>query len=144
MLLLIIHAAATWVMVGLILFVQIVHYPLFSRVGESGFARYEHSHVRRTSIVVMPFMLLELTTLAMLILHRPAVSGGAWLGVSALLLAVVWLSTFVLQVPCHRRLEAGFDAKAAHRLVTTNWIRTVAWVARGVIVAAVLAIQQAT
>ncbi|MCK6525129.1 hypothetical protein L6R49_27300, partial [Myxococcota bacterium] len=32
-LLLLIHAAATWFMVGLIWFVQIVHYPLFSAVG---------------------------------------------------------------------------------------------------------------
>lgn len=138
MLLLIVHAAATWVMVGVILFVQVVHYPLFFGVGGTGFARYEQSHVRRTSIVVMPFMLLELTTLVMLLLYRPAAPGGAWLGFSALLLAVVWISTFVLQVPCHRRLEAGFDVAAVRRLVATNWLRTVAWVARGVVVAIAL------
>ena len=34
---LIIHAAATWFMVGLIWFVQIVHYPMFANVGRDSF-----------------------------------------------------------------------------------------------------------
>ena len=35
-LLLLLHAAATLFMTGLIWFVQVVHYPLFARVGEDG------------------------------------------------------------------------------------------------------------
>lgn len=31
--LLLVHAAATWAMVGLVWFVQVVHYPLFAQVG---------------------------------------------------------------------------------------------------------------
>ena len=45
---------------------------------------------------------------------------------------IIWLSTMVLQVPCHRRLETGFDAAVARRLVRTNWVRTFAWTALGV------------
>jgi hypothetical protein len=39
----------------------------------------------------------------------------------------------------HRRLERGFDADAHRRLVLGNWVRTVAWTARGVILLLILA-----
>jgi hypothetical protein len=55
----------------------------------------------------------------------------AWLLLTGLaLLAVVWASTWLVQVPCHTRLAGGFDAAAHGRLVATNWIRTVGWSAR--------------
>jgi hypothetical protein len=34
-------------------------------------------------------------------------------------------------VPQHAVLARGFDADAHASLVTTNWVRTVAWSARG-------------
>jgi hypothetical protein len=46
-------------MLGLIWFVQIVHYPLFSSVGEREFAGYEIQHSRLTAFVVGPPMLIE-------------------------------------------------------------------------------------
>ena len=52
----------------------------------------------------------------------------AWAGL--LLLAAIWLSTALLQVPAHRGLSAGFDARTARHLVATNWLRTLAWSAR--------------
>jgi len=53
------HAAATLVMVGVIWFVQVVHYPLMARVSASQFAAYEHEHQNRTTFVVAPTMLIE-------------------------------------------------------------------------------------
>jgi hypothetical protein len=47
------------------------------------------------------------------------------------LLAVIWLSTVFLQVPCHNRLVSGFDQATYERLVNSNWIRTIAWSLRG-------------
>jgi len=128
--LVLVHAAATWGLVGLIWFIQVVHYPLFARVGGDGFARYEQQHARRTAHVVVPLMLTELACAALLLLRAP---GDAAVVAGAALLAVVWLSTFLLQVPRHRELAGGFDARAHRRLVTTNWIRTSAWSVRGVI-----------
>ena len=46
-------------MVGIIWLVQIVHYPLFSRVGAAGFAIYSGAHSRLTGLVVGPPMLVE-------------------------------------------------------------------------------------
>jgi hypothetical protein len=41
-----VHLAATAAMVGLIWFVQVVHYPLFASVGADEFVAYENAHTR--------------------------------------------------------------------------------------------------
>jgi hypothetical protein len=55
------------------------------------------------------------------------------------LVAVIWLSTALLQVPAHGRLSAGFDAETGGFLVATNWIRTIAWSLRSAVVVWMLA-----
>ncbi|MEZ5098958.1 MAG: hypothetical protein R3C15_03975 [Thermoleophilia bacterium] len=137
--LLLAHAAATLGMTGVIWFVQVVHYPLFARVGEAGFAAYEEAHRRLTTLVVAPTMLVEAGTGVALLAARPdGVSAGpAWAGL--VLLVVAWLSTVLVQVPCHDRLQRGFDPGVARRLVRTNWLRTAAWTARSGLVLALLA-----
>jgi hypothetical protein len=54
------------------------------------------------------------------------------------LLAGIWASTFLLQVPCHLRLSAGWDAATHRFLVDSNWIRTIAWTLRLVLAVAML------
>lgn len=117
------HAAATLFMTGLIWFVQLVHYPLMARVDRLQFAVFEQSHQTRTTVIVAPMMLLEMVTALWLLAAAPdlfTIGGAA-------LLAIIWASTALLQVPAHRRLESGFDAHAHGRLVRTNWLRTLAW-----------------
>ena len=60
------HVAATLVMVGVIWFVQIVHYPLFSQVSEAAFNLYEAQHTRLTTYVVAPAMLKPASPLSRL------------------------------------------------------------------------------
>lgn len=128
-----VHAGATLFMAGLIWFVQVVHYPLFARVGPDAFQRYERGHQALTTRVVGPAMLVELVT-ALWLLFLPELAGvRALASIGLALLVVNWLSTAILQVPCHRRLEGGFDERAAARLTATNWLRTLCWSARGVI-----------
>jgi hypothetical protein len=55
------------------------------------------------------------------------------------LLASVWLVTLFVQVPAHRRLGHGFEAEVHRRLVTSNWLRTAAWTARGALALAMTA-----
>lgn len=132
---LILHAAATWYMVGLIWMVQVVHYPLFAWVGEDRFERYESEHQARTTWVVLPPMLVELATAAWLSWRPPLGISVAETGVGAALVALIWASTFFLQVPEHARLERAWNDRAHRRLVVTNWLRTIAWSARGLLVA---------
>jgi hypothetical protein len=126
-------------MIGIIWFVQVVHYPLFSRVGADGYPAYQAAHGRLTTFVVAPPMLLELGTGIWLAIRPPSYfpPALAWTGLA--LIIAIWLSTVFLQVPMHNRLERGFDAGAHRRLVLGNLVRTVAWTARGVIVLVVFA-----
>lgn len=139
MTLLLIHAGATLAMTGVIWFVQLVHYPLFDLASERRFERFATEHQWRTSLVVVPLMLIEATTaIALLAAPPPGLGRGLpWLG--AVLLIVIWLSTALLQVPLHRRLIGGRDLSAVRRLVASNWLRTAAWSGRAWLVLALLA-----
>jgi hypothetical protein len=135
-----VHMAATWGMVGLIWFVQVVHYPSFDRVERSGAADFQRFHMRRTTWVVAPLMLIEAAA-AILVVLRPAETASPLLGwVGLALLAVAWLSTWRLQVPCHEALLREFDAGIHRALVASNWIRTAAWTLRGVVAIALVGI----
>ena len=133
MTLLLIHAAATLYMAGLIWFVQVVHYPLMACVGPEGFADYESRHQCLTTWVVGPPMLTEMVCAIGLLWALPD-GVPTWTCYAGLgLLIVIWLSTAFLQVPRHRELEAGFDTIVHRRLVQSNWLRTIGWTLRGAI-----------
>lgn len=128
-----VHAIATLMMAGLIWFVQIVHYPLFARVGKAHFQSYEQEHQKRTGVIVAPLMLIELIVSIVLVVRvAEAVLPFALIGLA--LVVFLWLWTFLIMMPQHRRLAAaGITPASIERLVATNWPRTIAWSARGVI-----------
>ncbi|RYE87958.1 MAG: hypothetical protein EOO75_13840 [Myxococcales bacterium] len=121
-------------MAGLIWTIQVVHYPLFARVGEAGFAGYHAEHSTRISLLVGVPMLVEALTAAALLVARPPAAPvwSVWLG--AALVAVVWGATALLQIPAHHALGQGWSAAQVDTLVAGNWVRTAAWSARGALV----------
>jgi hypothetical protein len=134
------HALSTWFMVGLIWFVQIVHYPLFAAVPEPDRIAYARQHARRTTWVVAPVMSVEALASLWLAAQPPPHLAGSWLPLAgAALTVVVWLSTALVQVPLHDRLGAGGGREVVEWLVRTNWLRTLAWTGRGAIAASMLA-----
>jgi hypothetical protein len=129
-LVLLIQIAATGLLTGLIWTIQVVHYPLFAAVGAEEFVDYQTNHARRITTVVGPLMLVEALTAIVFVGIRPDVIPDwiPWTGLA--LVAVIWLSTAIVQIPCHARLARGFDPDLHRRLVRSNWIRTFAWTAR--------------
>jgi hypothetical protein len=130
----VLNVATTLYMAGVIWVVQLVHYPLFSQVGTENFVAYEISHMNRITLVVALPMLIELLTTVLLLFHRPESLSRALVITGAILVAIIWLSTFIFQDAQHSHLAQGFDAGTHRALVMTNWIRTIAWSARGVLV----------
>ncbi|MDH3719859.1 MAG: hypothetical protein OES79_17190 [Planctomycetota bacterium] len=131
---LLMNLAATLTMVGLIWFVQVVHYPLFVHVSEAQFPDFERDHQRLTTWVVAPLMLTELVTAAALIFWRPAGVGLTAPVVGFGLVVLIWLITYLVQVPQHAALSVGYSEQLVRQLVTGNWWRTAAWSARGLLV----------
>jgi hypothetical protein len=134
-LILLLHTLATWFMLGLIWFVQVVHYPLMARVAADHYPDYQRRHMTLTTWVVAPAMLIELLTAMTLLWVRPSAipDAAVWVGLAAI--ALIWGATATLQVPQHERLAAAFSPSLHRRLVATNWLRTLAWSARAALVA---------
>ncbi|OYW76754.1 MAG: hypothetical protein B7Z37_07455 [Verrucomicrobia bacterium 12-59-8] len=125
------HLAVTWMLVGLIWVVQILVYPQFLRVAAKEFTDYHFAHCFLIGLIVAPLLFVELVTAGWLLFEgRRSLPFLISIG----LILVIWLCTAVFQAPFHIRLMRGFDAPLIHRLILTNWIRTLAWTARGFLV----------
>ena len=112
MTLLLVQALSTFAMTAVIWFVQLVQYPSFARVDAAGFPEFHAFHSTRITLIVAPLMIAEAFS-AVAMVFRPArvvAPWEAWVGLG--LVAIVWASTALLQVPMHQRLGAGFDETA--------------------------------
>lgn len=129
--LLLLHLGATWALVGLIWTIQLVQYPGFAHVAPQAFSSFHAHHCARITWIVAPLMVLELFSGVALVWVRPnGVSSQAlWVGLG--LIALNWLWTALVAMPLHQRVN-GFAPRAQAHLVATNWVRTIAWSARGV------------
>jgi hypothetical protein len=119
---------------GIIWFVQLVQYPSFGRVDPASFPAFHAHHSSAISIIVGPLMIAEAVS-AVAFLWAPLrvqTPAQIWLGIG--LLAIIWASTVLLQVPAHSRLGEGFDEATWRMLVNSNWLRTLAWSARAALV----------
>ena len=126
-----VQLATTLPLVGLIWFVQLVAYPLFAHVPPEAFPAYHAAHSHLIGFLVAPLMMAELGA-ALAFAADPGGLCSRRAALAGLALALVaWGVTFLVSVPQHAVLGAGFEADAHAVLVGSNWLRTVAWTARG-------------
>ena len=124
---------AAIVMTGIIWFVQIVHYPLLATVGPGEFCDYTKRHQVLITWIVGPPMLVEVAAAGALLILAPLLLLSPLYAAALVMLFVIWISTAVLQVPLHGKLCQARDERNIRRLVLTNWVRTIAWSARAVL-----------
>jgi hypothetical protein len=132
------NAVAAWVMVGVIWFVQVVHYPLLAVVPTDNAREVAVKHQARTSYVVMAPMTVEGVTTLWLMFDRPNAIAWwlAWAG--GVCVAVALASTVLLSVPRHGRMATQPTDSIGRELVITNWPRTIAWTVHGLVCVAML------
>lgn len=109
---------------GLIWTIQLVHYPSFAFVEAQQFPSFHAFHSERITWIVAPLMLAEVALALWGVSQWPEVK-GLWMGL--VLVAIIWLSTMLLQIPLHHRLGLSQDLGLVEKLVMGNWIRTLAW-----------------
>ncbi len=124
---------SSWVMFTVIWYCQILHYPTFAWVEKEAFTEFVNFHGQRISLIVIPFMFLELITASILMLY--AVDKYILIFIITLLL---WLSTATLQGPTHGKLAKARDEKLIQFLVKTNWIRTLLWTTKTILLTIIL------
>ena len=137
-----VHAAAACFMAGVIWIVQVVHYPLMRPVmrmaSAEQFVGFALAHQRRITPIVAPAILFEcVATATVLVLGHGEGQALRWC--AAGLMAITLGMTFGVMVPLHARLAQRPDPAVLERLITLNWVRTVAWSARALIGVAMLA-----
>jgi len=114
------HFGVTCGLCVLIWLVQISHYPLFYYIDPTQFKEAMLVHQGKISWIVIPLMTAELG-LSLATLHVPSI----------IFVALIWLTTFFIQVPLHDELARhGYEREKIRKLVTTNWIRTFLWTAK--------------
>lgn len=132
---LVVGLAATWAMVGIVWFAQVVHYPMLRHAAGPAFPRVAEEHARRTGRLVAPLMAVEALTALGLLFVRPEGVPLWTAALAAALLGAVWAMTAFVQVPHHAALRRGFESAAHRALLTGNAVRTAVWSARGAVVA---------
>jgi len=113
-------------MTGLIWVIQIIHYPSFKFLDRNRFSEFEKFHIRRITSLVAPIMLLELGSGIGLFYLWKKVYFWPML-INLVLMALIWLVTLFFSKPYHRRLLKRFDIKLLNKMINTNWIRTILW-----------------
>jgi len=128
-----IHVFSTVFMTGVSWFVQIVHYPLFREIPIAEFTKYERKNFV-TAYVTVPVMVAELLSGVYLFFE----SYSTLFLINMVLLAVIEISTVVFQIPIQLKLSKNASLALMSKLVKTNWIRTICWSARSIVLAVLL------
>ena len=121
-------------MFGISWIIQIVHYPSFNFVEANKFVDFSKFHTSNISYIVVPVMLIELLT-SFLILNITIENSIKYLLIISLFLLILnWISTFMVQVPLHKSLSSKKDYKLIIHLVRSNWMRTIFWSIRFIVI----------
>lgn len=113
------------VLVGLIWLVQVLVYPSFKYIDEKNYSFFHRFHMKAITPLVGPLMILEagLSLANLAYQNYPTAINLVGLG----LIIIIWLSSFFLSVPTHELLLLKKDDALINKLVRTNWIRTIGW-----------------
>ena len=122
------HLIFTSIMTGVIWVIQIVHYPSFHFIEKELYTAFQKFHMNKISIIVIPIMLAELITGMMLFLYKS--SKSPFLIISFVILVLIWLITGVFFSKAHKELMTGYQELVVNQLVVMNWIRTLLWTLR--------------
>lgn len=113
-------------MTGIIWLVQLVIYPSFEKARSTEFQVH---HVKSIGPIVAPLMIIELMSTIYLV----ATDQHIILIFAAVCLFIIWLSTFLLQVPIHNQIQKNYNILSIKRLVLSNWMRTIFWTLKSIL-----------
>lgn len=116
-------------LVTLIWIIQILHYPSFSYYDRRTFSEAMLFHQNRISLIVVPAMIGEV----MITVYLCAKETNIAHALSFVCVVFIWCSTFFIQVPLHKKLTT-FDDDLIKKLVLGNYVRTILWTCKFMIV----------
>ncbi len=127
-----IHLISTSMMVSLIWLIQILHYPSFIYVDRDQYESFQKFHMKKISFIVMPLMVTEFLTSAYILLFGNNENEYLFT-LSFILLLVIWGLTIFIFSNIHQELSLGYNQRIISSLIHLNWIRTILWSLRLII-----------
>ena len=117
------HVLVSFIMTGIIIFTQFVHYPLFEYVDPHRFHSFYNTHFLASVRVLSVLMVIELVTALLLFYQKKS---GPWV-FNFLLVLGTWILTGFVQGPLHTALLSSYDLNAIHKTIQTNYFRVALW-----------------
>lgn len=117
------HIVITFGLVILIWIIQLVHYPSFVYYDNFDFHKAMLHHQRWISVITMPLMISEMALTLLFFFKYQNLNSL----VCVISIFVIWTSTFFVQVPLHKKISHNKDLGLIKKLVVSNWVRTIAW-----------------
>lgn len=130
---LMINLFSSFILIGIILWAQLITLTLFQEIPISTFKSLYHNHYRRTKLLAIPLMAIEIISSMIIILFPPEHIPRIPLLINFGLVVLIWLSSILIQSPIHQRLAFNPGMEDIRLLEKTNWIRTILWNLKGIL-----------
>lgn len=123
---LIIQLISSGAILGVLWYLQLVHYPLLKKVKDN-FTAYETLSVRKILFFMTPWIILDVLVNVILALNLSSGFAGIIMGIILALSIFTWLMTFFFQIDIQQELLSGFSLKSLKSVIRSSLIRTIIW-----------------
>ena len=111
-------------MIGVSLVTQFVTYPSFKLIDIKEFSKFHKGYTKKMLFIVGPIMVIEFLSTVILLYVNTNFHFFIQFG----LVSLIWILTFFLIVPIHKKLENQFDNILNNKLIKLNGFRTSVWI----------------
>ena len=111
-------------MVGVSLITQFVTYPSFKLIHKKEFSKFHKAYTKKMLFIVGPIMTIEFFVTVTVFF----VNTNFHFFIQFVLVSIIWILTFFLIVPIHKKLENQFHNKLNNNLIKLNGFRTSLWI----------------
>ena len=117
------------ILLGLILVIHFVHYKSFNFIDIEKFVEFHKFHTKNISFLVIPLMLIEVVISIIICYFYFSILSL----INLSLVALIWIITFLLQVPSHNKLSTGKSITEIEKLVSGNVFRVYLWFFKAIV-----------
>jgi hypothetical protein len=127
---LILNLITSLMMAGIVWFMQVVQFPLFTTVRPRNFLGYGTHFKFLTAYIMAPMFLLEAIGALGLAIKFYGHHNGLLIG-NLVLFAIAWGATLLYTLPIQNKLTERYVPARIRSLIHYNWVRTLAWSGKG-------------
>ena len=117
------------ILLGLILVIHFVHYKSFNFIEIEKFVEFHKFHTKNISFLVIPLMIIEVVISIIICYFYFSILSL----INLSLVALIWITTFLLQVPSHNKLSTGKSITEIEKLVSGNVFRVYLWFFKAIV-----------